>query len=188
MEKPKLLVIMGSVRNGRFNDQPANWILEHAKKQFHAELVDLKDYPMPFYVDQTTPSYIKDGNYSDPTVKKFAQKIKEAQAFIIVSPEYNHSISGVLKNAIDHVYAEWNNKQIAYLSYGSWAGGSRAVEHLRLIAVELQMAPIRQGVHIANYWENMENGKFKFEKYEAPAQQMLDQLLWWANALNAARK
>ncbi len=189
MNKLKIAVIIGSVRQNRFSEKTAKWIFELAKKkEADVELLDLKDYPMPFLEDATPPSMVKDGNYSNPVVKKWAHKVKEFDAFILATPEYNHSTSGVLKNAIDQIFSEWNNKAIAFISHGSAAGGSRAVEHLRQISIELQMAPIRTGVHISNYWTGMdEKGTFNFAPYEQAAEGMIMQLLWWGHALKAAR-
>lgn len=186
----RIAVILGTVRKGRFSEKSAQWILEQAKKHGGAsyELLDLRDYPMPFLSDETPPSQVTDGNYPNEMVRSWAQKIRNSDGFIIVSPEYNHGTSGVLKNAIDHIYAEWNNKPVAFVSHGSAAGGARAVEHLRLISVELQMAPIRAGVHIANYWDQLdEKGNWKSEPYNRAAEGMLTQLLWWTRALKAAR-
>ncbi len=114
-------VIAGSTREGRFSDKAAAWIAEEIKKQegVAVEVLDLRDYPLPFYTDPISPAMVKDGAYSNEMVRKWATKIREADAFIIVTPEYNHGTSGVLKNALDWVYQEWNNKPVAFVSYGS---------------------------------------------------------------------
>ena len=181
---------MGTVRKNRFTEKTNKWVYEEAKKkEWNVELLDLKDYPMPFYEEPVSPAQVKEGNYANETVRKWAGKIDEADAYIVVTPEYNHGIPGVLKNAMDNVYAEWNNKPIAFVSHGSAAGGSRSVEHLRLVAVELQMAPIRQGVHIANFWNQVdEKGNLKTEPYQKSLEALFAQLEWWAKALKAARK
>ncbi|MDO8536700.1 MAG: NAD(P)H-dependent oxidoreductase [bacterium] len=186
-------IILGSTRQNRFGDKPAKWIYEETKKRegVNAEFLDLRDYPMPFYDEPVSPSIIKDGAYANESVRKWAAKIAEADAFIVVSPEYNHGTSGVLKNALDNIYAEWNNKPVGFVSYGS-VGGARAVEHLRGIVVELQMAPIRSAVHIPQPWNLLgEKGNLKvgaLDPYERSANALLDQLIWWANALQAARE
>ncbi|MBI3046663.1 MAG: NAD(P)H-dependent oxidoreductase [Candidatus Harrisonbacteria bacterium] len=194
MDNLKIKIILGSTRQSRFSDKPGAWILAEAskKEEVSAELLDLRDYPMPFYDDSVSPAMIKDGAYSNEVVKKWAVKIKDADAFIIVTPEYNHGISGVLKNALDSVYAEWNNKPVCFVSYGS-VGGARSVEQLRLVTIELQMAPVRNAVHIMGGPWNLleENGKLKsgaFDPYQKSVEGMLNQLLWWARALKSARK
>ncbi len=185
-------VIVGSTREGRFSDKPAAWIAEELKKQdgVNVEILDLRDYPMPFFDQAETPSY-KQAPYKNEMVAKFTAKIAEGDAFVIVSPEYNHSTSAVLKNAMDWVYQEWNNKTVAFVSYGS-VGGARAVEHLRLMAVELQMAPVREAVHfLGNEYFPVLFGKAQasdlFAKATDQAQKMISQLLWWAKALKNAR-
>lgn len=125
-------IILGSTRQGRFSDKPGLWILEKAKerKDIDAELLDLRDYPLPFYNEPISPSVVKNSAYSSEFAREWAEKIKNGDAFIIVTPEYNYGISGVLKNSLDSVYAEWNNKPVAFVAYGA-VGGARAVEHLR---------------------------------------------------------
>ncbi len=186
-------VIAGSTREGRFSDKAAAWIAEEIKKQegVAVEVLDLRDYPLPFYTDPISPAMVKDGAYSNEMVRKWATKIREADAFIIVTPEYNHGTSGVLKNALDWVYQEWNNKPVAFVSYGS-VGGARAVEQLRLNAIELQMAPIRTAVHIpGDQYLLVAFGKASasdlFASMSKQVEAMIMQLLWWALALKNAR-
>lgn len=185
-------VIAGSTREGRFSDKAALWIAEEIKKQkgVTVEVLDLRDYEMPFFNEPVSPSY-KQEPYKNEAVAHFTKKIEEGDAFVIVTPEYNHGTSGVLKNALDWVYQEWNNKPVAFVSYGS-VGGARAVEQLRLNAIELQMAPIRSAVHIpGEQYFPVVFGKataselfaLQTEKVEA----MITQLLWWAHALKNAR-
>jgi len=109
-------------------------------------VLDLRDYDMPFFNEPVSPSFKKEP-YKNEAVARFTKKIEEGDAFVMVTPEYNHGTSGVLKNALDWIYPEWNNKPVAFVSYGS-GGGARAIEQLRMNAVELQMAPIRAAVHI----------------------------------------
>jgi len=127
---------------------------------------------------------------SSALARAWAKKIADADAFLVIAPEYNHGPSAVLKHALDTVYAEWNNKAIGFVAYGSVAG-ARAVEQLRLNAIELQMAPIRVGVHINQFWTlPQENDALKpegLEQYAQPMDNMLGQLSWWGEALKAAR-
>ena len=186
-------VIAGSTREGRFSDKAAAWIAEEIKKQkgVTVEALDLRDYDMPFFNEAVSPSF-KQEPYKNEAVARFTKKIEEGDAFVMVTPEYNHGTSGVLKNALDWVYPEWNNKPVAFVSYGS-VGGARAVEQLRLNAVELQMAPIRNAVHIPGeqyfpvLFGKME-AKELFALQSDKAEAMITQLLWWTRALKNARK
>src|SRR3990167_8722275 len=146
--KLNIKVIVGSTREARFSDKAAAWITGEIRKQkeIEVETLDLRNYDMPFYNEPVSPSY-KQEPFKNEAVARFTKKIAEGDAFVIVTPEYNHGTSGVLKNALDWVYQEWNNKPVSFVSYGS-VGGARAIEQLRLVAVELQMAPIRNSVHI----------------------------------------
>lgn len=184
-------VILGSTRDGRFSEKPGAWILDAltASGGISAEMLDLRDYPMPFFDQAETPSY-KSKPYDDPTVVAWTAKIKEADGFVVIAPEYNHGYPAVLKNALDFVYQEWNNKPIAFISYGS-AMGARSVEQLRQVAVELQMAPIRNAIHMP-YDVVMAIGKGTapetvFKPYEERAAGLIKQLSWWAAALKTAR-
>lgn len=188
-EQLNVAVIIGSTREGRFGDKPALWISDLAKSAgMSVEVLDLRDYDMPFFAEDHSLGH--DPKISDPTALKWANKIASKDAYIVVSPEYNHSTSGVLKNAMDYAYSEWNKKPIAFVAYGS-VGGARAVEHLRAIAIELQMAPVRQAVHIVAPWFLVdENNQLKagaLEQYTESAKTMLEQLIWWGNALKNAR-
>jgi len=187
----KVKVILGSTREGRFSDKPGTWILGglQGKQDIAAEILDLRDYPMPLFNEVETPSY-KTKPYTDPAVVKWTAKIAEADAFIIIAPEYNHGYPAVLKNALDYAYQEWNNKPVAFVAYGS-AMGARSVEQLRAVAVELQMAPIRNAVHMP-YDVVMAVGKGTpvadvFAPYAERVSGLVDQLAWWGRALKAAR-
>ena len=195
----RIKIIIGSTRQNRFSEKPAQWILEEAEKleDVSVELLDLRDYPMPLFDDPMSPSMAK-GQYSNEIVKKWAEKINDGDAFIIVSPEYNHGYSAVLKNALDVIYPEWNRKPVGFVGYGS-ALGARAVEQLRQVAVELQMAPIRNAIHIPNdiFFPAM-MGKGSSDPNEMfapirkspmgdPVEKFFNDLLWWAKALKAAR-
>lgn len=193
METLRLKVIVGSTREGRFSDKAAAWIAGELKKQpsIDVEILDLRDYPLPFFDAAVTPSS-KQEPYTQKTVAAFTQKIAEGDAYVMVTPEYNHGTSAVLKNALDWVYQEWNKKPVAFVSYGT-LGGARAVEQLRLSAIELQMAPIREAVHIPGekYFPVL-FGKTTPEELFASltekAEKMIPQLLWWAKTLKAARE
>lgn len=176
----KIKIILGSTRKNRFGEHPARYVYERLKQRegIDCEIVDLRDYPMPFFEEPISPKYFKE--WPNEAVAKFAAKIKEADGFIIVSPEYNHGYSAVLKNALDYVYYEWENKPIAFVGYGS-AGGARAVEQLRQVVIELQALPTRNALHIMNPWElTNENGELKdgaLNGLEGPTDAMFDQLI-----------
>jgi len=144
----KIQVIIGSTRQNRFSEKPAHYIFDELKKKegIEAELIDLRDWPLPFYDEPISPASNK-GNYVNEIGKKWAAKIGEADAYIVVTPEYNHGYSAVLKNAIDWVFHEWKNKPVGFVSYGNM-GGARAIEQLRQVVIELQMLPIRNAIHI----------------------------------------
>ncbi|MDP3004152.1 MAG: NAD(P)H-dependent oxidoreductase [Candidatus Azambacteria bacterium] len=190
--KLNIKVIAGSTREGRFSDKAAAWIAEEIKKQegVKVEVLDLRDYDMPFFNESMSPSF-KQEPYKNEAVARFTKKIEEGEAFVIVTPEYNHGTSGVLKNALDWVYPEWNNKPIAFVSYGG-VGGARAVEQLRLNAIELQMAPIRNSIHIPGeqYFQVLfgkMDAKELFASVSKQAEDMITQLLWWTRSLKNAR-
>ena len=184
----KIKVIMGSTRENRFSDKPALWIFNFLKeiKEIEAELLDLRDYPMPFFNSKLTPKQIKDGNYGNEMVNTWSDKIKEADAFIIVTPEYNHGYPAVLKNALDWLFYEWNNKPVGFVSYGTQAG-ARSVEQLRQVAIELQMLPIRNAVHIPSHWTLLdENGNLKdmaFKPFEKARSELVSQLVLLSNII-----
>jgi NAD(P)H-dependent FMN reductase len=185
-----ILVILGSIRQQRFGEQPARWVIEELKKypDIKATLVDVRELGLPLFDEPVSPSMNK-GNYLHPEAVEWAKKVGEADGFIIVTPEYNHGYPSGLKNAIDYVYHEWNNKPVAFVSYGGISGGTRAVQQLRQVVVELQMAPIRQGVHMPAYWSNLdEKGQMKPSLYQSQLDAMVPQLVWWANALKTARE
>jgi NAD(P)H-dependent FMN reductase len=148
IKKVKIQVIIGSTRKGRYGEKPAHWIFGELNQLegVEAELVDLRDYPLPFYDEPVSPARLN-GQYSSPEIMKWSKKVMEADAFIIVAPEYNHGYTAVLKNAFDHLYPEWNHKPVGFLSYVS-VGGARVIEQLRLVAIELQMLPIKNSIHV----------------------------------------
>jgi NAD(P)H-dependent FMN reductase len=179
-------IILGSTRPNRVGEQVAKWVLEIASTRNDAEfeLVDLRDYPLP-HLDEPLPPSL--GQYENEHTKQWADKIASFDGFVIVTPEYNHSTSGVLKNAIDYLYAEWNNKAVGFVSYGG-VGGARAAEHLRLVAAELQMADVRQQVALSLITEFENYSVFKPGDYNLPAlNTMLDQIVAWSSALAPLR-
>lgn len=182
-------IVLGSTRTGRFADRPAEWLLKIAELRGDAtyELVDLRDYPLPFFDEPKSP--LREPAKNEVAVH-WARKVGELDAFIFVTSEYNHSIPASLKNAIDYVYPEWNRKPAGFVAYGN-AGGARAVEQLRQILVEVQIAPIRSAVHVmrGEFIEMLLHGK-TFEDFPHLAQAadlMLDDLIWWTRTLRAGR-
>ncbi len=190
MSKPKLGIVIGSIRPNRFADHPTQWIAEIARGRgdFDVEVLDLKDYPLPIFAEEASPAWAPS---KDAVAQRWQRRIAEFDAFIFVAAEYNRGPTASLKNALDYAYKEWNNKPVSFVGYGG-VGGARAVEQLRLNAIELQMAPIRTGVHILlpQYLAVAREGKQlgEFEFINQSARDMLDQLLWWTKALKAARE
>src|SRR5688500_13183302 len=186
MSTLKIKVIVGSTRPSRFSEKPAAWIFDLAKKRadLDVELLDLRDYPLPFFEEAMPPGLAKD-QYSNPVVVKWRDKIREADGFIICTPEYNHGYPAVLKNALDYTYFSWGRKAVSFVSWGG-AGGTRGVEQLRLVAVELDMVPTRWAVHIPNHWTITDVSQIA-EQHDKAAQALLDHLVWWSRALRAAR-
>jgi NAD(P)H-dependent FMN reductase len=187
MSTLKIKVIVGSTRANRFSEKPAAWIFDAAKKRsdLDVELLDLRDYPLPFFEEAMPPGMAKD-QYTNPTIVKWRDKIREADGFIICTPEYNHGYPAVLKNALDYTYFAWARKVVSFVSWGG-AGGARGVEQLRLVAVELDMVPTRWAVHIPNPWFIKDVSEIDTEQNRNSATALLDHLTWWAGALKAAR-
>jgi NAD(P)H-dependent FMN reductase len=182
----KIAVIIGSTRPGRNGEQVARWVLENAQKRTDAqfELVDIKDYNLPL-LDEPVPASFH--QYSQGHTKKWAEKIAQFDGFIFVTPEYNHAISGALKNALDYLYAEWNNKAAGMVAYGG-VGGARAVENLRLILGELQIADVRTAVHLSLFTDFENFSVFKPAPVQADTlKTLLDQLVSWSTALKTVR-
>jgi NAD(P)H-dependent FMN reductase len=180
-------IILGSTRPNRNGEQVARWVYDIASRRSDAEfeLVDLRDYPLPHLDEPLPPSM---GQYQNDHTLQWAEKIASFDGFVIVTPEYNHSTSGVLKNAIDYLYAEWNNKAVGFVSYGS-VGGARAAEHLRLVAGELQMADVRQQVTLSLITEFENFSVLKPSDYsQASLNTLLDQVIAWSAALEPLRQ
>lgn len=184
----KIKILTGSNRPGRFNIQPATWITDIAKsrKDIDVELLDLEVINLPFQDEPATPSMHK---YTKQHTKDWSAKITEADGFVFVTPEYNHSFSPVLKNAIDYLFYEWNYKPVCFVSYGT-VGGSRAVEHLRGVSAEIKLYDLREQVMFPEYWNHLdENHKYKFEEKDVKAANaMLDSLIFWAGEMKPSRE
>ena len=180
-------VIVGSTRSGRKGEAVARWVVELARKRGDAEieLVDLVDYELPL-LDEPSPALL--GQYTKEHSKRWAATIDRLDAFVFVTPEYNHGPSGALKNAIDFLYKEWNNKAAGFVSYGG-AGGVRAVEQLRLAMAEVQIADVRVQVGLSLFHDFERFTIFKpASSHEAAVHKMFDQLVAWGTALRALRK
>lgn len=193
MSKLKIAVIISSTRDTRFADKPAQWIYDLAsqREDLEVELVDLRDFDLPFFNERASNAWVPT---QDPKALAWQKKVAQFDGYIFVVAEYNRSITGALKNALDQAYVEWNRKAAAYLGYGS-VGGARAIEHLRNISVELQMAPVRSGVHIGGsdfYAVHTAFGNQPMSAIEGAilpsAKDMLDQLTWWTRATKTARE
>jgi len=190
MSKPRIGVVIGSPREGRFADKPANWIYEIAKARgdIEVELIDLRDFPLPFFEEAMSPAWAPS---KSEVAQRWQKKVEGLDGFIFTAAEYNRGPTAVLKNALDYAYPQWNKKTAAFVGYGG-VGGARAVEQLRLHAIELQMAPVRAAVHIV--WADMlavmqgEKTLGEFDHLNKGAADMLDQFVWWTKALVAARK
>src|ERR1700733_14934647 len=185
-------VIVGSTRPGRFSEKPASWILAHLKKRprVEAHLLDLRDFPLPFFDNQLTPATPGRPPYENEIVRKWTAAIGRSDGFVFVTPEYNFGPPAVLKNAIDWVYSEWHRKALCFVSWGA-ATGARPAQQLRETAIELQLAPIRSSVHIpvATLWAHYQGGNVEagLAELEMPANAMIEDLLWWTTALRTAR-
>lgn len=190
MSKPKIALVVGSTRVGRFADKPVEWFAKIAAERtdIDVEIVDLRDFPMPHFDEPMSPAW---GPSKDPVAQKWQAKVAEYDGFIFTAAEYNHGPTGVLKNALDYAYPQWIKKPAGFIGYGG-VGGARAVEQLRMIAIELQMAPTKTAVHIV--WADMlpvMQGTKKLEEYDhlnTAAAGMLEEFAWWAKALKAARE
>jgi len=191
MSKPKIAVIISSTRPTRFGDKPANWILDHLKARgdVDAELVDLRDYNLPLFDAPASDAWMPTPNAE---AARWQAKLKEFDGYVIVVAEYNRSITGALKNAIDWAYTPFVRKAVAFVGYGS-VGAARAIEHLRNVMVELQAVPTRQAIHIGGSdfvpimmgqksWDDVKAG------FDPFVPDLLDNLVWWTNATKTARE
>jgi NAD(P)H-dependent FMN reductase len=186
MTEVKIGIIVGSTRPGRHARAVADWVLGLTSGRWSAryEIVDLADYSLPHLDEPMPPSY---GQYQHDHTKAWAATISGYDGFIFVTPEYNHSTSGVLKNAIDYLYAEWNNKAAAFVAYGS-LGGARAIEHLRGVCAELQIATVRQQLSFSLFTDFENFAAFSpAPLHNDAASTLFDQLESWTGALKPLR-
>jgi len=187
----KFALIIGSTRPNRFADIPAKWIVEAAatRDDFTLDVLDLRDHPLPFFNEPTPPPYIQ-GDWSEPASETWRRKIATDDGYLATVSEYNHGPTAVLKNAFDNAFFEWNRKPIAFVGHGG-VSAARAIEQLRGIAIELQMAPIRHEVNIAMepYLGVIQQGKTLDDyPYLVNARTaVFDNLVWWDKALKAGR-
>lgn len=183
----KVAVIVGSTRPGRKALDVARWVMGKAAARTDAvyELVDIQDFKLPLLDEPVPPSM---GQYSQPHTLAWAQKIAQYDGFVFVTPEYNHGTSGALKNAIDFLYKEWNNKAAGFVGYGS-AGGARAIENLRLVMGELMVADVRAQVMLSLFTDFENFATFKpAAHHDQSVHAMLDQVVAWSGALATLRQ
>ena len=183
----RIAIIIGSTRPGRNGEAVAKWVYEIAKKRSDAEfeLVDIKQFNLPL-LDEPVPPIM--GQYSKPHTKTWAAKIGSFDGYVFVTPEYNHGISGALKNSIDFLFAEWNNKAAGFVSYGG-AGGARAVEQLRLVLAEVQIATVRNQVLLSLFTDFENFSVFKpAPRHEQSVNAVFDQIITWGGALKPLRE
>lgn len=183
----KIAIVLGSTRPGRVGEAVARWVYDHARKRRDAEfeLVDIAEYDLPLLDEPIPPSQ---GQYSKPHTKRWAAKIDSFDAYVFVTAEYNHGIPAALKNAIDFLYREWNNKAAGFVGYGS-ASGTRAVEQLRLVMAELQVADVRAQVMLSLFTDFENFSAFKpGSHHEKTMDTMLDQVVAWGGALKGLRE
>jgi len=190
-----LKVIIGSTRPSRAADLVAPWVVAVAEEHpaFDVEVLDLRDWPLPFFAETfETIGDPRNPTYSDPVLKAWNDRIAGGDAFLFITPEYNHSIPAVLKNAVESVFVSFafRNKVAAFVGYsGGTAAGVRAIEHLAHIAIEAEMVPLRNTVTLPQVGTAFdEDGQPKNPAARAAASYMLDDLAWWASALRRARQ
>jgi NAD(P)H-dependent FMN reductase len=188
----KVGLIVGSTRPNRFADTPAQWLVEgaQARSDLRLTVLDLRDYELPFFNEPAPPAYAG-GIYTAPKAEAWRKQIGDLDAFVATVAEYNHGPTAVLKNAFDSAFLEWQRKPIAFVGYGG-VGAARAIETLRGVVIELQMAPIRHEVNIAMepYLGIVRDGR-SLNDYDYLVQSreaMFDHLVWWGEALKAARE
>jgi NAD(P)H-dependent FMN reductase len=180
-------MIIGSVREGRRGRAIGEWAYQAAaaKEDLSVELIDLKEWNFPMF-DLAKPPIM--GEYSDPLQRRWAKKIKKADGYVFICPEYNHSFPSSLKNALDYLYEEWGRKPAAFIGYGP-SGGIRGIEQLKLVLIELNVAPLSSALHLYKVHEKIENGRFQGDEREAAnLHRVLDELLWWSKTLRAGRQ
>lgn len=189
MSNPKIGIVISTTREGRLGFRVADWVHRIAaqRSDLEFEIVDLRDYTMPFFDEPMSPAYAPPAHEA---AQKWAAKVASLDGFIFITAEYNHGMPAVLKNALDYAYTQFNRKPAAFVGYGG-VGGARAVEQLRLVLIELQMAPLRAAVHIGggDFVGLLMHGKDFADSphLEPTVGPMLDDLSWWTRTLKAAR-
>jgi NAD(P)H-dependent FMN reductase len=188
-ESPKLVILIGSVREGRFGPVVATWVAERARDHgvFEVDVVDLADADIPLALPAAPPKSAGDAYPRPDGMAQLTAKLDAADAFILVTPEYNHSYPASLKAAIDWHFTQWTAKPVAFVSYGGAAGGRHAVLHLENVLTELHAVTIRDGLAFPNYFVNFEEGRPLDPQAPDYAKAMLEQLAWWAVVLRTAR-
>lgn len=189
----KIKIIVGSTRPNRFSIQPAEFVYNLAQEQKNGhqfEIVDLKDSGLPFMQEPTPTVMVKNGAYAHANVRKWAKIVEEADGFIIVTPEYNHGVPAELKNAIDSLSEEWTNKPVAFVSYGTDFGGTRAVEHLRASLAWFNMFDIKEQFSIHNLWQYLdEDGTYQpTKKHTDDAKRLIAMISFWAEEFKPLRQ
>lgn len=178
----KILVIMGTTRQNRASEGVTNWVMKNipSTKNTEYEVVDLRDWPLPFF-DEPLPPLASQGKYTNEVAQKWGAKVQAADGFVIITGEYDHSIPAVLKNALEYWYSGWvDNKPVSFVSYGATSGGIRAVEHLRQVVLELKMIPLHDEVNIPFIWEAFnEDGSIKRESQVAQLHATIQELDDW---------
>ena len=186
MSTLRIGIVIGSTRPGRSSESVARWVHELAQRRTdaHYELVDIADYELPLFDEPASPMF---GRYTKPHTKAWSQQISSFDGFVFVTPEYNHGVPAALKNALDFLYYEWNNKAAGFVSFGG-IGGARAVEHLRLVLAEFQVATVRAQVLLSLIYDFENFTSFKpLPQHESEVSTMLDQVVSWAAALKSVR-
>ncbi|WP_245674153.1 NADPH-dependent FMN reductase [Actinoplanes rectilineatus] len=188
-DKSRLVVIVGSVREGRFGPVVASWVADQIRAHggFDVDLVDLAGVDIPLTLPAASPKFAGDDYPRPEGMKDLTRKLSEADAFIIVTPEYNHSYPASLKALIDWHFTQWTAKPVAFVSYGGAAGGRHAVLHLENVLTELHAVTIRDGLTFPNYFTAWKDGTPLDAAAAGYAKTLLEQLSWWAQALRAAR-
>jgi NAD(P)H-dependent FMN reductase len=188
----RIAVIVTSTRHDRFADKPARWVQAQLAQDegVEVDLIDLRDFDLPFF--DGPPPATHPRAYTNAEVERFAIHIDAADAFLVLTPEYNHGYTADLKNAMDWTFIEWNRKPIAFIGWGN-VGAARAIEQLRTVAIEFEMAPVRHAVHILPDVFRPARAKTDpadltaFEPLQERFTRMLDDLVWWSNVLKAGR-
>ena len=182
-----LQIIVGSVREGRRSRAIADWALElaSARADMSAELVDLKEWDLPMFNLARSPAA---GAYEHPLQQRWGATIARGDAYLFVTPEYNHAYTAALKNALDWLFPEWGRKPAGFIGYGGATGGARSVEQLRLVLIELRMAALQAALHIPDVRNRVDNGRFEASPADIERLRLvLDEVAWWGRALKAAR-